>query len=415
MNNTPKKPWTTGDKLMLGGIVAAILGAAAAIVWSRLPAPPSVVIPARVFPRPNAFDDFAAAGRALAERKPHDPRLPADIPLPEARHVVAVNAAALKTLRAGFGHAYLSPPMRSINDEAVYLKDFRGLARVLVLDGRVKAARGDWSGAVGSSLDAVQLGQEIPRGNVILGDLVGIACGAIGRRPAWEWVTHLSATDARTAARRLERITAHPVSFADVLTEEKWFGQAVLLEVYEDRRTFDEYARILLLAGPQSKVTVAHTRFMDAAIARARLPYTVAAKLPPLPEPKDMLNAIVLPTGYVSGVWKHADNQAQNAMLLLTLALRAYKLEHGTYPEMLAQLTPGYVKAVPADPFAVSGPPRYRRTPTGYALYSVGPDGFDDGGRAIKDYRPTAGPADARNRYFVKADSKGDIVAGVNP
>lgn len=401
----------TQSKKLLFSLAVAVLGATAVVWWSRLPAPPPVVIPAPVFPRPNAFDDFAAAGRAVVERKAHDPRLLADIPLSEARHVAAANAVALKTLRAGFRHQYLSPPMRSINDEARYLKDFRDLARVLTLDGRVKAARGDWSGAVGSSLDAVQLGQETARGNVILGDLVGIACQSIGRRPVWEWTTHLSAKEARAAARRLERITAHPVSFADVLTEEKWFGQAVLLEVYEDRRTFDEYARILLLAGPQSKVTGAHTRFMDAAIARARLPYTVAAKLPPLPEPKDMLNAIVLPTGYVSGVWKHADNQAQNAMLLLTLALRAYKLEHGTYPETLAQLTPGYVKAIPDDPFAASGPLRYKRTATGYALYSVGPDGKDDGGRAIKDDKTTM----ARSRHTVKADSKGDIVPGINP
>lgn len=407
------------EKRLLLATVGVIFLAAAAAFWgTRFAAPPSVIIPASIFPRPNAFDDFAAAGRALVERKPHDPRLPADIPLPEARHVVAANAIALKTLRAGFGHEYLSPPMRSLEDKASYLGDFRDLARVLVLDGRVKAARGDWSGAVGSSLDAVQLGQETPRGNVILGDLVGIACGAIGRRPAWEWVTHLSAKEARAAAKRLERITAHPVSFADVLTEEKWFGRAVLLEVYEDPQTFGEAERALernILVGSQSKVTSAHTRFMGAAIARARLPYTVAAKLPPLPEPKDMLNAIVLPAGYVSGVWKHADNQAQNAMLLLTLALRAYKLEHGAYPETLTRLTPGYVKAIPDDPFANSGPLRYKRTATGYALYSVGPDGQDDGGRAIRDYKPTAGPADARNRYFVKADSKGDIVPDVNP
>ncbi len=69
---------------------------------------------------------------------------------------------------------------------------------------------------------------------------------------------------------------------------------------------------------------------------------------------------------------------------------------------------------MPQDLFASSGTLRYRRTGTKYILYSVGPDGIDDGGKPI--YNPhSAFDANIPNsRYFVRQGSKGDIVAGIN-
>ena len=67
------------------------------------------------------------------------------------------------------------------------------------------------------------------------------------------------------------------------------------------------------------------------------------------------------------------------------LALRAYRLEHGAYPATLAALTPAYLKQIPNDPFAASGPLHYKRQGSKYVLYSIGPDGKDDGGKPIFD------------------------------
>ncbi len=73
---------------------------------------------------------------------------------------------------------------------------------------------------------------------------------------------------------------------------------------------------------------------------------------------------------------------------LLSLALAAHRAEKGEYPAALADLAPGYLKAVPEDLF-VGKPLVYRRTADGYLLYSVGPNMTDDGGeddsRAGKD------------------------------
>jgi len=64
------------------------------------------------------------------------------------------------------------------------------------------------------------------------------------------------------------------------------------------------------------------------------------------------------------------------------LALREFWLAHGEYPTSLAELAPGFLADLPPDPFSGRNLV-YRQAPDGYQLYSVGPDGIDDGGRLI--------------------------------
>jgi hypothetical protein len=86
-------------------------------------------------------------------------------------------------------------------------------------------------------------------------------------------------------------------------------------------------------------------------------------------------------------MWRDIDdkNQAHIRMLLCALALRCYRLEHGELPAALADLAPEYLPEVPVDPFS-DGPFVYRRQDGQYVLYSVGPDGHDDGGKASQQW-----------------------------
>ena len=75
-------------------------------------------------------------------------------------------------------------------------------------------------------------------------------------------------------------------------------------------------------------------------------------------------------------------SQTRMRLLVCDLAIRLYRQEEGADPEELADLVPEYLPAVPEDPF--SGRPLvYRRTETGYLLYSVGPDETDNGGEVF--------------------------------
>jgi hypothetical protein len=65
---------------------------------------------------------------------------------------------------------------------------------------------------------------------------------------------------------------------------------------------------------------------------------------------------------------------ARRRMAAVALAIRLYELDHGSLPEQLEQLVPGYLAAIPRDPFAEdSGRIKYRPTASLPVLYSIGP------------------------------------------
>ncbi len=74
----------------------------------------------------------------------------------------------------------------------------------------------------------------------------------------------------------------------------------------------------------------------------------------------------------------------QNYLVSLSLSLAHYRLEKGSYPEKLSQLSPQYIGKVPDD-FFVGQPLRYERKETGYLLYSQGPNRKDDSGKPYSD------------------------------
>ena len=69
----------------------------------------------------------------------------------------------------------------------------------------------------------------------------------------------------------------------------------------------------------------------------------------------------------------------------VAFALAAYRIEHGAYPARLDDLKPVYLKEVPKDIFAGDADLHYALQNGGYLLYSVGPNGKDDGGRGRDD------------------------------
>jgi hypothetical protein len=71
----------------------------------------------------------------------------------------------------------------------------------------------------------------------------------------------------------------------------------------------------------------------------------------------------------------------------VSFALAAYRADRGQYPRRLAELHPKYLAEMPKDLFT-DAEFRYRREGTGYLLYSLGPNGEDEGGRSRHDDVP---------------------------
>jgi hypothetical protein len=63
----------------------------------------------------------------------------------------------------------------------------------------------------------------------------------------------------------------------------------------------------------------------------------------------------------------------------VALACERYRLAHGKWPQRLAELVPAFLQEVPTDPYD-GQPIRFRRLSDGVVIYSVGPDGRDNGG-----------------------------------
>jgi hypothetical protein len=73
----------------------------------------------------------------------------------------------------------------------------------------------------------------------------------------------------------------------------------------------------------------------------------------------------------------------------VALALERYRLDKHRWPETLADLVPEYLREVPADPFD-GAPVRYRRLPDGVVVYTLDPDGNDNGGQLIRRAKSAA-------------------------
>lgn len=87
-------------------------------------------------------------------------------------------------------------------------------------------------------------------------------------------------------------------------------------------------------------------------------------------------------------------SQALHRAAAVAVAATRYRLENGSLPESLDNLRPDFLPLPPADPFAANTPLRLKQNDDGIVIYSVGPDGEDDGGPSPPDTDPGAGNDD---------------------
>ena len=427
-------------------VAAVVVGVGLGIVYYRGIHPDHFpAVPTHALSSPNAFDYFQRAGDGAEGDLTRGQSLgvPAGTmsgnflqytPAQQAEVLRAV-APDLATLRQGFAYPYVNPPIRDWDAKLLYYPRFRALARILELEGSVKAAHGDWAGAASSYLDAIQIGTGIPHGSETNGFLVGVACEGLGRRNLWKTIPHLTAAEAKAAQLRLTRIESNREPLSNIFGEEKYKTQATLLRYYTKSDWASAITEDLFRGSTVPGVGIAKamlvvslkflgkqkefdqfTRYEDAVIKQVSSPYAAKAQMQRVPVDPVTNTSCDLNNWdpYASGAYcqfMDAKAQSQSSLLIVELALRQYYIGHGMYPVSLPGLVPEYLPSVPVDVFVLSGKAgpalKYRRTGSTYLLYSVGPDGVDNHGT------PIAALPGSKVAY-VYSDSKGDVVAGVN-
>jgi hypothetical protein len=96
---------------------------------------------------------------------------------------------------------------------------------------------------------------------------------------------------------------------------------------------------------------------------------------------KDLFMSILTPSmSRAIGVLARAE--ARDACGRVAVAMTRFRLDHGKLPSGLDELVPKYLESIPADPFD-GKPLRLAVKEDRRIIYSVGPDGVDDGGVEI--------------------------------
>lgn len=389
-----------------------------------LAAPPiSAVAQAPLAPAPqaqaqpeNAFKYLQAAGAAFKPYKQEAEPTP-DI----ARGIIADNAPVFALLE----RAVTLPLRFEKQDEkdefqvAMQTTTISGnMAQLLSLRARVQAEAGDLDGALGSGLLCVSLGLKMQEDGGLIPLMRGNRCEATGLRALEELAAKLSPKQLKAAARRLLELEATRVSFGRVLSgqreemlrlmgsglaqghgPEAGFGaerQKAALGVM--RETMETEDALLSRPFPLSRGLdfALEEKDPDAVRAAPTVPELVVGRL----NAPAWAQSMVKMDRPIKGRYllHRTLSQADLSLLAAALATRAYRLENKAAPASLQVLVPNYLPALPLDPFELDTPLQFKSDAEGVRIYSVGPDGMDDGGRAIEGRRP-------------EIDSSGDILA----
>jgi hypothetical protein len=310
--------------LLLCSVVAAFIAFAALLGFFTGGAARPVPLP-----NPNGYDDFLAAAGLVTGVAFDSWTFEKD----ELRKFVPTNAEPLRLLHLGLTRTCSVPTDSALTNLAATLNDLpklKRLAWLLVAEGRLAELENRPADAARSYVDTVRFGNEISRGGFMINRLVGVACESIGGSRLAGLTPKLDCDQVRAVIGDLEKMDDAAVTWDEVRQNEKRFCRYQLRKV---------------------------------------------------------LN----PIRWVTGTWqiwsagklseqKHNRLVARLRLLTAGLALRCYQTEQGRAPSQLEQLVPSHLRRVPLDPF--SGRPLiYRISGTNWLLYSVGPDGVDDGGR----------------------------------
>ena len=430
-----RRAFSAGEKrLLLFCLFVIGLPLSVALFFGHINATPVVSIPPPpTLPKPNGYDLYVAAAKAMTRAKPEvdpisDKTALTDPKVRAQRYSLARRTAWLNQNRKAFAlfnqaqkTPFLAPPARSFDPRFPDNVKLRQLARDKSAQSNTLWMRGDFHGAFEVNLDTIQMGHDVRHGGNLLAALVGIAISAIGRANTGDTIERLNAAQCKSAARRLEKMLATRWKLDQNLTEDKWALQAGLIERFEDNDWRDSFGpgktsllkflRIHTISKQQLIDGIGAT--YDHAIANARLSYAKQVLLPAhLSDPFSEVLVGVLNRAR----FNDARDLAGDHSLMLQLALRAYRLENGVYPASLNALRPKYLNAMPADPFGGGEPWRYKVRGQTYLLWSIGPDGVDNGGTPIvpKNAPPRRFAGERVKLPNVLPDSRGDYVAGKN-
>jgi hypothetical protein len=356
---------------------------------SRLSLPP--------MPRPNGYDlatqaMYRAQHAALPPHWPAGTRAQLEAPVRELR-------AALDGVRAAFHLEWRHPPAFTSPEESVEIHR-SGLCidavQGFLAEARLSRLKHEPDAALASSLDVMELAAHYSWGGDREARPDALAWHRLGFREAASLVPLASRDALARALRRVRRIRSVWPPLAETI--ETWRAVDLARTADEFRglaaqpahRQFVEISRGLpnqtlgatlrLLLTPRQTVLLNRDRYYRQLVAETRKPVRRRRRIP---YPMDVWNA-----GRSAAALGLQDLQGRLerpltdfALLEVALAVHLYRADHGAYPGRLAEIPVQWLPKVPLDLW--QQPIAYRLIDGRPLIYSLGPDGVDDGGRIL--------------------------------
>jgi hypothetical protein len=391
---------------------------------------PDVEIPPPVKrPNPNGFDLYIAAANALVRANPpvdqvNDPKRQT----PDAAKTLhslsrkqawlKTNAKAFTLFRQAMKTPSMHPDQRDISKK-VHLGHFIELGRTKIIEANVFKLEGRPEKAIESGLDCIQMGIDISQNSDVIGMLVASSTQSSGVSVVDDPLIHqLTAKEANIATRCVESLIARNPTFIEAVEEDRWEYITAYLDsmrqgnewrsYYYDKPSLKDRIGVHFLS-PRAIIATINSD-VDESKAFLKEPYN-REKIEAIEKEFSGINQVRLKPMFCGLKFSEARRDVALKLLALRLALQAYQVEKGAYPQNLNTLSPQYLKVIPTDDFKQGQPFGYRLSGKNYVLWSVGPDGKDDNGKPI----PPKKPDDKLDKpVYVNKSALGDWVAGKN-
>lgn len=443
---TRRTPLSKGERRLIWATAIFVLvvgGVGGWWYWINLP--PTVTIPPQVLPVPNGFDTMQSAkgniteymsfgtgklqhdlsisdvkhtidGNIFYQRNPSGP----PVTITERKVLMSHNAAALSIFQRALTEQFVVPFDKARDGES--LSPIRNLLDIAMATGAMSAAEGNRRQAVKQYLDCLDGAVTVAQGGGLSYYYFGSRRQRVCRIELWKAVDKVPFDTTGQSARRLVDMAIRCKSYPAILQEEKRVQQSLLLDCVSQpgwRKISKDNAIIFWnLYGIRDMMT-SLGQYFDTVIEEAkRQPYYIKSTLIQPSWMRLVRNEFEIEIfGVIHGTKCYFyQNNLQHNLLTLAFALRAHRLKYGAYPADLAALAPEFIPTIPTDPFARNAPLHYQRKGSAYLLYSVGPDGKDDGGAPSADghFPVVKRGTGAVSTPLLNDNSTGDIVAGVN-
>jgi hypothetical protein len=300
--------------------------------------------------------------------------------------LIKANEPVFKQIDKAFEFECMVPEYLAPDIFSLPIKDFEPL---LILKIMVLNESGKYGKAMDACLDEIRIGSDLCKGVDLKGLLANTLVFTLEGIDLPDLIKKLDIKQSHAAINRLEKIQSRAVSYKDILRIQKnselstWRNFNSYPSVKENIALYRHNPDLFTLVNKSAIMHKSEMRklesYFDTAIRYTSKPYAEFIATPLPPGGKYCFDTKLLHTARCC----YEYDRLKMDGLLLQLALHAYKLEHGKYPVKLDDLLSGCIKNIPHDRFAINREYRYRLVGRSYLLYSIGPDGVDDGGKSI--------------------------------